>query len=88
MIYFWRASKKKLHVKATINDENQNFDALVIKLLNSAYVHVNEKQRRNFSLVLKIFAFKKRTWQCLVGIWEAFIEVLEVTTEMALECWH
>ena len=49
--YFWRASKKKLHVKATINDSYQryqNFDALVNKLLNSAYVHVNEKPKTKF----------------------------------------
>ena len=37
--YFWRVSKNKLHVKATMNDSYQryqNFDALVNKLLNSA----------------------------------------------------
>ena len=49
--YFWRASKKKLHVKATMNDSYQryqNFDALVNKLLNSAYLHVNEKTKNKF----------------------------------------
>ena len=41
----------------------QNFDALVNKLLSSAYVQVNEKkQNTTFSLTLNIFEFKKREW--------------------------
>ena len=50
---FWPASEKKLHVKATINysyQHYQHFDALVIKLLNSAYVHVKEKTKKQISI--------------------------------------
>ena len=50
-----RASKKKLHVKAAIKDSYQryqNFDALVIRLLNYAYVHVNEKTKKKFLITI------------------------------------
>ena len=53
---FCPASEKKLHVKATISDRYQryqNFDALVIKLLNSAYVHVKEKTKNKFQFNFK-----------------------------------
>ena len=51
--YFLRASKEKIHVKATIKDSYQryqNFDALVIRLLNSVCVHVDEKTKKGISV--------------------------------------
>ena len=61
----WRVSKKKLHVKATINDSYQryqNFDAFVNKLLNFAYVHVNEENKNKFQFNFETFEFKKPEW--------------------------
>ena len=49
-------------VKIDSYQRYQNFDALVNKLLNFAYVHVNEENKNKFQFNFEIFEFKKREW--------------------------